>query len=315
MYAPNPQMKYIQNSSLYSLILLLFGLFSSPLLANEIEARRWAHLPVGTNIIGLGGGHTEGDIFIDPVLLLEDVEMEIDTVVTSFLHSFDFFGKTARFDVRLPYQKARWQGILDGKPASTNREGLGDPLFRLSVNFLGAPALKGDEYRSYRVSHTTNTVVGAAVAIRVPLGQYKNDKLLNLGQNRFTIRPQLGMVHTRGPLAFELTGSVNFFTDNDEFWNGNKLEQDLLYFLQTHLTYTFKNNFWTSIATGYDWGGQSEINGIKKDDQRQDVYFAASTGFPISRNSTIKFAYISSRTQENTGADTNNFIIGYSVRF
>jgi len=308
-------MKYSQNSSFYSLILLLSGLFSSPLFANEIEARRWTHLPVGTNIIGLAGARTDGDIFIDPVLLLEDVELEMDTVVTSFLHSFNLFDKTARFDVRLPYQKAHWQGLLDGEPRSAKREGLGDPLFRLSVNFLGAPALKGDKYRSYRTSHTTNTVVGAAVAVRVPLGQYKEDKLLNLGQNRYTIRPQLGMVHTRGPIAFELTGSVNFFTDNDEFWNGNKLEQDPLYFLQTHLTYSFKNKFWTSIAAGYDWGGQSKINGIKKDDQRQDIYFAISTGFPVSQNSSIKFSYVGGRTQENIGADTNNFIMGYSVRF
>ena len=308
-------MKCSQKFSFYSLFLLLSGLFSGSLPANEIEARRWAHLPVGTNIIGLAGARTDGDIAFDPVLRIENGEVEVDTVVTSFLHSFSLFDKTARLDVRLPYQKSRWQGLIDGESRSVRREGLGDPLFRLSVNLLGAPALKGEEYRSYRASHTTNTIVGAAVSLKVPLGQYEEDKLLNLGENRYTIRPQLGIVHTRGPVAYELTGSVNFYTDNSEFFDGKKREQEPLYVLQTHLTYTFRNYFWTSIAAGYDRGGKSKVNGIEKDDQRRDIYFAASAGFPVSRNSSIKFAYVGGRKQENIGADTNNFIMAYSVRF
>ena len=142
-----------------------------------------------------------------------------------FLHAFGLLGKSARFDLRLPHKSTRWKGLLDGVPASTGRTGLGDPIVRLSVNFFGAPALGRRELQRFRAARPINTVAGAAVAITLPLGDYEKDKLLNLGQNRFSIRPQLGVVHTRGPWSYELTGSVFFYTDNNEFL-GTTREQD-----------------------------------------------------------------------------------------
>ncbi len=306
-------MKHIV-SSIFGVLLLLFS-FSGVLLAEEMEARRWTHLPTGTNIFGAAVVHTNGDIFLDPVLRIEEGEVEADTVVTSYLHAFELFGKSARMDVRLPYQRVRWEGVLDGEHRSVQREGLGDPMLRLSLNFVGAPALKGEAFRAYRASHTTNTIVGAALAVTLPLGQYKKDKLLNLGQNRYLIRPQMGFVHTHGPWSYELTGSINFYTDNNDYWGGKKRQQDPLFLLQTHLIYTFKNRIWSSMSAGYDWGGASTINGIEKDDDRQDVLFAFSTGFPVTKKSNIKFAYIGGRTQEDIGSDTDNFVLSYSVRF
>jgi len=153
------------------------------------------------------------------------------------------------------------------------------------------------------------------LGVSVPLGQYKKDKLLNIGQNRFIIRSQLGFVHTRGPWSYELTGSVNYYTDNNDFWGGKKREQDPLYVLQTHLIYSFQNRIWASLSGGYDWGGQSSINGVNKDDYSQDLLYALSAGFPLTRNSSFKFAYVNGKTLETTGSDTDNFVLAFSVRF
>ena len=109
--------------------------------------------------------------------------------------------------------------------------------------------------------------MGAAIAVGVPLGEYYEDKLLNIGYNRFSIRPQIGVVHTEGPWSYELTGSIFFFTDNDDFYNNNTREQDPLYTLQTHLVYLFKPGLWASFGAGYGWGGLSQVNGESKDDQ------------------------------------------------
>ena len=114
--------------------------------AGDLEPRRWSHLPVDTNFAGIGYIHTDGDIGFDPILKIEEATVEADTAVVSYLRSFDLLGNTARFDIRLPYQHAHWEGLLDGSPASATREGLADPRFRLSINFIGAPALKGKEY-------------------------------------------------------------------------------------------------------------------------------------------------------------------------
>jgi hypothetical protein len=51
-----------------SQILLFVALVSigDELLGQELEPRRWSHLPSGINFIGLGTAYTFGDINFDP---------------------------------------------------------------------------------------------------------------------------------------------------------------------------------------------------------------------------------------------------------
>ena len=118
--------------------ILLCCLSPGAIWAEEMEPRRWTHLPTGSNFIGAAAVHTRGDIVVDPVLRIEDGEIEADTIISSYLHSFDLLGKSARLDVRLPCQRVRL-GLLNGELRRVEREGMGDPFIRLSVNFLGAP--------------------------------------------------------------------------------------------------------------------------------------------------------------------------------
>ncbi|MGB5992915.1 MAG: transporter, partial [Desulfobacterales bacterium] len=122
----------------------------------------------------------------------------------------------------------------------------------------------------------------------LPTGDYMEDKLINLGKNRFTFRPQLGVVHNRGKLSMELTGSVWLYTDNDDFFNGNKLEQDPYYTIQTHLIYTFRPGLWTAASAGDGYGGESTVSGVKKNDRRENLAWALSFGCPITRQLGVK---------------------------
>jgi hypothetical protein len=282
--------------------------------SQDIEPRRWTPLPIGTNVVGVGYIHTDGEIFFDPVIKIEDAKYNTKATIFSFLHAFDFLGKSARFDLRLPHKSTRWKGLLDGVPATTGRTGLGDPRLRLSINFLGAPALGPRELRRYRAARPINTVAGAAVAITLPLGDYETDKLLNLGHNRFAIRPQVGVVHTRGPWSYELTGSVFFYTNNNEFV-GTTRKQDPLLTVQSHLTYASPRGWWTSIGAAYDEGGESRIDGVRRDDHRRDLLYGISAGLTVNRHSSLKFAYVGSRTREDLGSDTDNLALALSIRF
>jgi hypothetical protein len=300
---------------LLSLVVIVCAALLNVSSAQELEPRRWAHVPVDTNFIGVGYIRTDGDVLFDPVLRIEDATVNINTVMTSYLRSFNWSGKTARIDVRVPYQKATWKGLLDGSPATAVREGFGDPRIRLSLNFIGAPALRGEDFQAYSASHTTNTVVGGALAISLPLGQYKEDKLLNLGQNRFYVRPQIGAVHTRGPWSFELTGSAFFYTDNDEFLNNSTREQDPLFTLQAHIMRSFSHGIWASLSAGVVRAGQSSINGEDKDDKRDDSLYALSAGVPASGTSSFKITYAKGRTHKAVGSDADNIAIGYILAF
>ena len=63
----------------------------------------------------------------------------------------------------------------------------------------------------------------------------------------------------------EVTGSVYLYSDNDEFWNGNRLETDDVYAVQGHLIHTFRPGLWASLSTAYGSGGEAQINGVNKD--------------------------------------------------
>lgn len=283
--------------------------------ANDVEPRRWTPLPIGTTVVGVGVIRGEGDVAFDPLLRLEDATVETTTTEVSVVHAFDLLGQTARFDVRVPQQHAFWEGLLDGAPRTRDVRGLGDPRLRLSVNFIGAPALAASEFQAYRAARPVNTVAGAALAITLPLGQYQDDKLLNLGNNRFAITPQLGVVHSRGPWSYELTGSVSFFTDNSDFLVHQTREQDPLFALQAHVVYAAPSGWWASLGAAYDWGGESAVDRVAKGDYRETFFFGLSAGLSIDRQSSVQVAYVGSRTQTDIGSDTDNIGLGFSIRF
>lgn len=276
--------------------------------AQELEPRRWSHLPVGTRLAGVGYAYTQADIFFDPVLKLEDVEMDLHTVAAKFMQTFEAFGKSARIDLVQGYQDGMWEGLLDGEEASTTRSGWSDSVIRLSLNLMGAPPLQGKEFAAYRAATPRETIVGAGLAVHLPTGRYYDDKLINLGSNRIIMRPQLGVVHQRGKWSAEVTGAVWFFTDNDDFFNGKKLENDPLYTLQGHLSYTFRPGWWLAGGAAFGYGAESTVDGEGKDDRKENLVWGISFGYPISRQLGVKVGYLGARTQTNVGADSDTLV-------
>lgn len=294
-------------------VFLLIIFFISPSFAEELEPRRWAHLPIDTNFFGAGYAYTEADISFDPVLKIENGEVDLHTWAGKYLRTFSLFDKTARIGVVQGYQKGRWKGLLDGVPTTVRREGWSDTLVRFAINLYGAPPLKGREYVEYRDAKKVETIIGAGLSVQLPTGDYMNDKLINLGTNRFTFHPQAGIVHMRGKWTFETTAFVALFTDNDDFFNGKKLEQDPLYALNAHLIYTFLPGVWASASAGYDYGGRTTVDGVKKEDLKQNIAWALSFGLPFSRNLGAKITYAGTRTQESTGVDSDSVILALSA--
>lgn len=283
--------------------------------AQDLEPRRWTPIPLDLQVVGLGYGYSNADILFDPVLRAEDVELDLTIIGASYVTSFKVFDKLTRVDVTVPWASGDWEGLVANEPTKLNRVGFLDPVFRVSVNLMGTPALKSKKLHQYLGAKKSNTVVGAALAVHVPLGEYHSDKLINLGENRFTIRPQLGLVHTRDNISYELTGSIFYFTDNDNFYGRQNREQDPLYALQSHVIYSFPRGRWASFSAGYGVGGQSRVEGVRKDDKKHTILSALSFGMPISQTQSIKIAYIYQKTNSSTGIDADSVAIAWSKHF
>lgn len=284
--------------------------------AQELEPRRWGHLPTGLQYLAVTYAKIDGDIFFDPVLRIEEAKKEQDVLHLRYARSFGLAGRSARIDADALYLSGHWEGLLDSAFAEVDRSGLGDPRLRFSILLHGAPALPPRDFARFRAAHPVNTVVGAAVSLTFPVGEYYRDRLINIGENRFILRPEFGIVHTRQRWSYELTGAVNFYGDNDEFIPGNsRRSQEPLALIQGHIVYSFRQGLWLSLGAGYGFGGVSTIDGDRKDDRHEDHFWNVSLGVPINRTQSVKLSYARLRKNAFVGTDSDGFLMTWSILF
>ena len=131
-----------KNRILTLILLLVSSGLAEQVSAQDLEPRRWSHLPIGQTIVGVGYAYTEADIFFNPVLQITDGTSQINSLGFTAIHSFELAGKSARFSLLLPYASGRWEGDIGGEPQVIHRNGAGDPRLRLSMNIYGAPAFE-----------------------------------------------------------------------------------------------------------------------------------------------------------------------------
>ena len=146
----------------------------------------------------------------------------------------------------------------------------------------GAPALSLAEFSDY----TPDLIVGASLAVTIPLGQYDADKLVNVGTNRWSVKPELGVSKTLGLFTLELAGSVTFYTDNNDFLGGRTLEKDPLYAVQAHGIYQTRWGVWAAVDVTYYIGGRSTIDGERA--ERPNLRVGLTVAIPINRHNSLK---------------------------
>ncbi len=286
------------------------ALLSAPAVAQELEVRRWNQLPIDQNFFTANYAHATGEIAFDPVLQIENAEVEMDTWLFGYIRTFELMDKTARIEIRQPWKQGTWSGTVAGTPTSINREGLDDTFVRFAVNLIGGPPLKGKAYAEYRAATDIETIVGVALGVQLPTGQYMEDKLINLGSNRFTFRPQLGVQQKLYNWSLEATGTVFIYTDNPSFFNGSHREQEPLFSIDASLEYDFPSGVWASAAAGIGVGGQSTVNGIEQDDRRQDIGWSISAGFPLTRQLAFKATYLNTDHFTDVGISSDTVVLG-----
>ncbi|WP_168432848.1 transporter [Pontiella sulfatireligans] len=282
--------------------------------AQELEPRRWNHLPTGIHVAGAGYAYTHATINFSPVLQIKDVDADIHTALAKYIQTFSVLGHSARIGVAQGYQHGRWSGDVGGEPTTIHRDGFTDSIIRFSVSLYGAPPMEGKEFAAYRAEKAkSETIMGAGLIVQLPTGEYYSNKLINLGSNRYTFRPQLGVLHSRGKFSMELTSSVWLYTDNDDFYGDTRLENDPLYVLQGHLTYSFRPGLWLGTGIGYGYGAESTLDGKNKGDKRKNLAWGGSISYPITRKVGTKLTYVGTKSQTSLGADTHTIALAASV--
>lgn len=289
------------------LLALTFILTCQGASAQELEVRRWSHLPTDENFLILSYAHTSGQIGVDDVYEIENAQVELDSWNLAYLHIFEMLGKTARVDLRQAYQVGIWSGRLSGAERSVERSGFNDLNLRFAINLFGAPPLTGAAFASYRAAQKQETIVGIAVNVQLPTGQYLDDKVINLGANRLALRPQIGFQHKDGKWVFELTGSAAFFATNRNFNGGQHLAQKPFYAIDGSIEYLFDRGIWLSAGLSLSMGGQTILNGIPRDDERQALGWIVSAGLPVADGLALRATYLGTENLAETGISSHSF--------
>lgn len=278
--------------------------------AQDLEPRAYSNTPVGLNFLVAGYNYTDGNIAFDPTLPIANAHYHNDTEIIAFAHSLDLLGDSAKLDVTLPLSEFSGHALVGGQDRQRDISGLGDPRFRFSMNFYGAPALSLKEFAGYQ----QDLIIGASLSVTPPLGQYDDTKLLNLGNNRWSFRPEMGISKAWGKLTAEFLSSVTFYTDNTDFYYGKTYDQAPLYAVQGHVIYGFKSGIWAALDGTYFTGNRTTVNGVRSDNLQQNTRGGLTVALPVNRYISVKLI-ASTGTSTRTGSTYNSYGILWQYRW
>ena len=275
--------------------------------AQDIEPRAYSNAPVGVNFLIAGYAYTRGDLE-SQTLPLSNAKLHTSNAVFAYARALDLWGKSGKFDVIAPYTWLSGTADFAGQPVQRDVNGFSDPRFRLSVNLYGAPALTREQFRQYQ----QDLIIGTSLQVSAPLGQYDDTRAVNIGTNRWSFKPELGISKAYGPWTVEGAAAVTLYTDNNDFFGGNTRSQDPLYSVQGHVIYGFRSGIWASLDATYFTGGRSTVNGMLSEDLQQNWRGGATLAFPVDAYQSVKF-YASSGVSARTG---NNYdLIGIAWQY
>jgi len=293
-----------------SVALLLLAAGASTVLAQNLEPRAYSNVPVGTHFLIASYSETRGGVSFDTALPVSGPELSVRSSILGFATVMDLWGKTAKFDIVVPYASLSGSARYQGSLVEREINGFGDPVLRLSWNFHGSPALTAREFSAYR----QDLIVGASVQVSVPTGQYDSSKIVNLGTNRWFIKPEVGASKALGPWTLEAKGGVTFFTTNNNFYGGNSRAQDPLYALQGNVIYSFGAGKWMSLDTTYFSGGRTTLNGALSNDLQKNWRTGITLALPVDAQNSVKL-FASRGVSSRTGNSFDQFGIAWQHRW
>jgi hypothetical protein len=275
--------------------------------AQELEPGAYWPLPTGLNVVTVSNTFNVGDVAFEPAAPIDEARATINTTALAFTRAFNLSGRSANISVVVPVIAGHLEGIYLGDPAEVDRFGHGDPRIRFAMNVFGAPAMNPQAFAGYQ----QRTIAGASITVIPPLGQYDEARLINLGTNRWSFKPEIGMSRARGSWVLETAAGVWLFADNANFFGGRRRRQDPITALQVHVTYRFTRTIWLAANANYFFGGRTTIGDRQNADLQRNSRIGATFSSAIGRGQAIRVA-LSHGAFTTIGAAFTSIGVGYN---
>ena len=230
-------------------------LMARPAWAQFTDPRNYENFPVGVNQVELNYDYVRANESIDPSMVIEGAHLNLNQW-NDYLYALlqpvwangvgcagHPAGRTQRCSV-------------SGTNVSGSVGGAGDSGYEFTWLLKGGPALSPAEFGSYKPT----TVVGVSLNVTAPTGLYRADKILNLGSDRWSFRPEIGVSYPFGrdqKWTFDAYANCYFYTDNTSYRGAEVLRQGPLPGFEGHISYTFGERVVASLDTRYSFRGDT----------------------------------------------------------
>ncbi len=195
---------------------------------------------------------------------------DVTAIYPRYTRTFTLNDHPAAFYIQPTLSRIRPGGSLAGNDRAS---GIGDTAAALAY----WPYVNSQERRYLTLS-------GFLVA---PTGKYDSNKLINLGQNRYSAALQMAY---QAPLTDQLdlmvSADTQWFGENDDYrLTHQKFEQDLLYSAQLSLMYNINSTWMAALSLYHNQGGEGQLNGVDQNDKidRKRYQLALSKVMPTGK--------------------------------
>ena len=283
-------------------------------------ARTYWKAPANTHAVGTHLMFVDGNASgFNPALPVSGAAFTSRIYLLNYTAFFNFLGRRNEASVTQPFGtvEATTTGL---QPIGLDVAGKGraDLAAWWAFNLIGAPAQSLQEYMQWE----QRTLLDAQLFVTAPSGQYDEDKFLNVGTNRWTVRFGLPFVQSIGDFTpgrrttFELVPSVTLFGDNDALRSltiddgapvffSRTLSQDPLYKIEGHLTRDITKELWVSADAMYVGGGETSLDGVAQDDSQSSFGVGFTVAYKVSEKVELRALWGDFLTDEEDGIDTS----------
>jgi hypothetical protein len=276
-----------------------FAQFSDP--------RNYQNTPVGINQLELAYAYARSNTSIDTSFIVAGAKFNLNQGVIDYTRYFALLHRTAWVEANVPI--ANLSGSITGTDIAGSTVGAGDSGYTAGILLKGGPAFSPEQFANAK----TVTSVGMSLSMTAPTGQYDANKLLNLGSDRWSFKPELAISKPFGPeqrWVFDGYANSYFYTDNRSYRGAEVLRQRALLGLEGHISYTFNNAVWASLDTRYSFLGDTTVNDVNQDDRQRN--FIVGSELVVSANSRNSFTFEYAKAVVHRNGPS---IGGFAVRY
>jgi hypothetical protein len=271
------------------------------------DARAYDNTPVGVSQLELDYTYVRSNASLDPSLSIAGANLNLNQGTIGYTHYVAVFGRLAWVEAAVPLAG------LDGSIAGTNVHGsiagAGDSSYQIAALLKGGPALNIEQFASYKPA----TSLGLSLSITAPTGLYNSNKILNLGSDRWSFKPELAFSLPFGPdqkWEFDAYGNATFYTDNTSYHGREALRQEPLPGLEGHISYSFNDRVWLSLDTRYSFRGTTYAEGVSQNNPQQNFIVGNELNISLSPQNSLTFVFAKAIVHQNGPTAT-----GFSIKY